>query len=64
MILKTASGKPEGTIRRIAGDREALYDNSGRQLAYYDPNTDATYKSGGMRIGNGNRLAGLVGGSL
>ncbi len=60
-IIKDGTGKPQGIIRQLAGGREALFTNSGRQIAYYDPNTDATYKAGGSKIGSGNRLAGMAG---
>lgn len=60
-ILKDGNGNPQGTIRPLAGNREAVYDNSGKQIAYYDPNTNATYKPSGGVIASGNRLAGLVG---
>ncbi|MGB7848538.1 MAG: hypothetical protein WBL63_23195 [Candidatus Acidiferrum sp.] len=60
-IIKDRNGNPQGVIRKLAGDREALYTNSGRQVAYYDPQTDATYKPGGYKIGSGNRLVGMAG---
>jgi hypothetical protein len=44
----------------MAGDREELTSNTGRPLAYYAPTSDATYKPGGLRIGYGNRLAGMM----
>ena len=45
----------------MAGGREELLTNSGHPIAYYDPQTDATYKPGGFKIGSGNRLVGMVG---
>jgi len=60
-IIRDRNGKPQGIIRELAGDREELTTNSGCPIAYYDPTTDATYRPGGLRIGYGNRLAGMVG---
>jgi hypothetical protein len=60
-IIKDRNGKPEGIVRQMAGGREELLSNSGRQIAYYDPKTDATYKPGGSKIGSGNRLVGMAG---
>jgi hypothetical protein len=60
-IVKDSSGRPQGTIRQMAGGREELLSNSGNQIAYYDPRTDATYKPGGSKIGGGNRQAGMAG---
>jgi len=60
-IIKDHNGRPQGIIRPIAGGREELLSNSGRTIAYYDPNTDATYKPGGSKIGTGNRLMGMAG---
>jgi hypothetical protein len=60
-IIKDRNGKPEGVIRKLAGDREVLTSNSGNQKAYYDPNTNATYTPGGSKIGTGNRLVGMAG---
>lgn len=60
-IIKDRNGRPQGIIRELAGGREELLTNSGHTVAYYDPRTDATYKPGGSKIGNGNRLAGMAG---
>lgn len=60
-IIKDRNGRPQGIIRQMAGGREELLSNSGRPIAYYDPKTDATYKSGGSKIGSGNRLVGMAG---
>jgi hypothetical protein len=60
-IIKDRTGRPEGIIRQMAGGREELLTNSGHPVAYYDPQTDATYKPGGYKIGSGNRLVGMVG---
>jgi hypothetical protein len=60
-IIKDRNGKPQGIVRQIAGGREELLSNSGHPIAYYDPQTDATYKPGGYRIGSGNRLVGMAG---
>jgi hypothetical protein len=60
-IIKDATGRPQGVIREQAGGREVLVSNSGHPIAYYDPQTDATYKPGGSKIGGGNRLVGMAG---
>jgi hypothetical protein len=60
-IIKDRNGKPEGIIRQMAGGREELLSNSGHPIAYYDPQTDATYMPGGGKIGSGNRLIGMAG---
>jgi hypothetical protein len=60
-VIKDRNGKPQGIIRQIAGGRDVLLSNSGHPIAYYDPQTDATYKPGGLKIGSGNRLSGLAG---
>jgi hypothetical protein len=60
-IIKDRTGRPEGIIRQMAGGGEELLTNSGQPIAYYDPQTDATYKPGGYKIGSGNRLVGMVG---
>jgi len=59
-ILGDKHGKPQGTIREIAGDQERLYDRAGHTVATYRPNTNYTYDTNGTRIGSGNRLPGLV----
>lgn len=59
-IIKDRTGRPEGIIRQMAGGREELLTNSGHPVAYYDPQTDATYKPGGFKIGSGNRLVGMA----
>jgi len=60
-IIKDRNGRPQGVIRQMSGGREQLVSNSGHPIAYYDSKTDATYKSGGSKIGSGNRLAGMAG---
>lgn len=60
-IIEDRNGRPQGTIRQMAGGREELLSNSGQTVAYYDPRTDATYKPGGSKIGSGNRLVGMAG---
>lgn len=59
-ILRDRSGKLQGVIREIAGDEERLYDGSGNAKATYKRN-GYTYDNAGVRIGSGNRLAGLIG---
>jgi hypothetical protein len=59
-ILRDKYGKPQGTIREIAGSQERLYDRAGHAVATYRPNTNYTYDNNGARIGSGNRLPGLV----
>jgi hypothetical protein len=60
-ILRDKYGKPQGTIREIAGGQERLYDRAGHAIATYHPNTDYTYDNNGARTGSGNRLPGLAG---
>ncbi len=60
-ILKDGSGKPQGIIRQIAGRQERLYTPAGEAIATYKSRTRATYDNNGLRIGSGNRLAGMVG---
>jgi hypothetical protein len=60
-ILKNGSGKPQGIIREIAGGQKRLYDPAGRSIATYRPNVNFTYGNDGVRIGSGNRLAGMIG---
>ena len=55
-IIKDRTGKPQGIVRQMADGREELLSNSGHRVAYYDPNTDATYKPGGYKIVNGSGL--------
>jgi len=59
-ILRDKYGKPQGTIREIAGGQERLYDRAGNAIATYHPNTNFTYDNNGARVGSGNRLPGLV----
>jgi hypothetical protein len=59
-ILKDKSGHPQGVIREVAGGMERLFDLSGKAIATYRPDTDWTYDRNGVRIGTGNRLAGMV----
>jgi hypothetical protein len=59
-ILRDKTGRQQGVIREIAGDRKRLYTPAGKPLADYDPNTDATYDTDRRRIGTGNRLPGMV----
>ena len=58
-ILRDRNGKLQGVIREIAGHEERLYDGTGNAMATYRPN-GYTYDSAGVRIGSGNRLAGLI----
>jgi hypothetical protein len=60
-IVRDKYGKPQGTIREIAGGQERLYDRTGRPVATYRPDTEYTYDNNGARIGSGNRLPGLAG---
>jgi hypothetical protein len=60
-ILKDRNGNPQGVIREGAGGMERLLDLGGRVVATYRPDTDWTYDKNGVRIGTGNRLAGMVG---
>lgn len=58
-ILRDRNGKLQGVIREIAGHEQRLYDGTGNALATYRRN-GYTYDNEGVRIGSGNRLAGLV----
>jgi hypothetical protein len=60
-ILRDKSGNPQGVIREGAGGMERLLDLGGKVVAIYRPDTDWTYDNSGVRIGTGNRLAGMVG---
>jgi hypothetical protein len=60
-ILKDKNGKPQGIIREIAGSQERLYTPAGEAIATYRSRTRATYNNNGLKIGTGNRLAGMVG---
>jgi hypothetical protein len=60
-ILKYSFGKPQGIIRQIAGSQERLYTPAGEAIAIYKSTTRATYNNNGLKIGSGNRLAGMVG---
>jgi hypothetical protein len=51
----------QGVIREVAGGMERLLDLGGKVIATYRPDTDWTYDKNGVRIGTGNRLAGMVG---
>jgi hypothetical protein len=59
-ILRDKYGKPQGTIREIAGGQERLYDRAGHAIATHHSNTNYTYDNNGGRVGAGNRLPGLV----
>ncbi|HKV81820.1 MAG TPA: hypothetical protein VJP02_26975 [Candidatus Sulfotelmatobacter sp.] len=59
-ILRDRNGKLQGVIREIAGQEQRLYDGTGNAIATYRPNS-YTYDRNGVRIGSGNRLAGMVG---
>jgi hypothetical protein len=59
-ILRDKSGNPQGVIREVAGGMERLLDLGGKIVATYRPDTDWTYDKNGVRIGTGNRLAGMV----
>jgi hypothetical protein len=60
-ILKDRNGNPQGVIREGAGDMERLLDLGGKVVATYRPDNDWTYDNNGVRIGTGNRLAGIIG---
>lgn len=60
-ILRDKNGKQQGVIREIAGGQKRLYDRAGRSIATYRPNANFTYGNDGVRIGSGNRLAGMIG---
>jgi hypothetical protein len=59
-ILRDNTGRQQGLIRKLAGNRERLYSPAGKAIADYDPRTDATYDTDRRRIGTGNRLPGMV----
>lgn len=59
-ILKDRNGNPLGVIRKVAGGMERLLDLGGKVVATYRPDTDWTYDKNGVRIGTGNRLAGMA----
>jgi hypothetical protein len=59
--LKDRNGNPQRVIRQVAGGMERLLDLGGKVVATYRPDTDWTYDHNGVRIGTGNRLAGMVG---
>jgi len=59
-ILRDNTGRQQGVIREIAGERKRLYTPAGTTVADYDPATNATYDSNRRRIGTGNRLPGMV----
>jgi hypothetical protein len=58
-ILRDRNGKLQGIIREIAGHEERLYDSTGNAMATYRHN-GYTYDNAGVRIGSGDRLAGLI----
>jgi hypothetical protein len=60
-ILKDRCGNPQGVIREVAGGMQRLLDLGSKVVATYRPDTDWTYDNNGVRIGTGNRLAGMVG---
>lgn len=60
-ILRDKNGKLQGVIRKIAGRQERLYDGAGNAIATYRRNVNFTYGNDGVRIGSGNRLAGMIG---
>jgi hypothetical protein len=51
---------PGSHSRGRAGGMERLLDLGGKVVATYRPDTDWTYDNTGVRIGTGNRLAGMV----
>ena len=59
-ILRDKYGKPQGTIREIAGGQARLYDRAGQTIATYRPNTNYTYDNNGARVGSDNRLPGFA----
>lgn len=59
-ILRDKTGRQQGVIRKLAGDRRRLYQPDGKAVADYDAHTDATYTTDRSRIGTGNRLPGMV----
>ena len=59
-ILRDKSGNPQGVIREVVGGMERLLDLGGRVVSTHRPDTDWTYDKNGIRIGTGNRLAGMV----
>jgi hypothetical protein len=59
-ILRDKTGRQQGVIRDIAGERKRLYTPDGNAVADYDRKTDATYDTDRRRIGTGNRLPGMV----
>jgi hypothetical protein len=60
-ILRDKHGNPQGVIREVAGGMQRLLDLGGKVVATYRPDTDWTYDNNGVRIGTGNRLAGMIG---
>ncbi len=56
----TENGKLQGVIRETAGREQRLYDSADDAVATYRRD-GYTYNRSGIRIGSGNRLAGMIG---
>ena len=50
------------TIKEVRdrGDKQVLFDGSGRLLGEYDPGSNTTRDSHGRRVGTGNLLTTLL----
>lgn len=59
MTIKDASGRRIGEVRD-RGDKQVLFDGSGRLLGEYDPGSNTTRDSHGRRVGTGNLLTTLL----
>lgn len=59
-FLRNPERNVEGFTRQVGNGIERLRDYSGNTIAVYRSSTDSTFDLHGNRVGNGNRLAGLV----
>lgn len=58
-VLRDNRGLVVGRIREKGGWLVA-YNSQGLKVGSYDPSTDHTYDSQGLRFGQGNLLAALI----
>lgn len=60
-FLRDTQSNVQGFTRDLGNGVERLFDSAGNPVATYRSANDSTYDKHANRIGNGNRLAGMVG---
>lgn len=59
-VIRDARGLTLGRITTDPSGRQRALDARGLTLGYYDPKTDKTTDARGIKVAQGNVLAGLI----